>query len=78
MPGDRLRTGTTLAPQEQKTQERDIIIPVDRCLAMGAVGAREDNRLLPWQAINTDITKTTYNIAYNEEIDKYSIVQVYH
>jgi len=64
-------TRTATSPEQNKTQQRDIIKPTDHLITVGTMRPRLNNRELPWEAIDTDIEKTTDQEAKNEESRRY-------
>ena len=54
------------APQQQVTQERDVVIGGDGLVAVRATGARRDDRLVARKAMNADVQEAADDEAIQE------------
>jgi hypothetical protein len=59
-------TGAAFPPQYEIADDRDIVVPWDLVVTVWAMGRREDNRLVFWQATDAYIQKRTDHGAEDE------------
>ena len=65
-PGDGRMAGAAFCPQEEKADDRDIVIPADLVAALRAGRGGEDNRFLLRQPADADVEKRADDRAEDE------------
>ena len=68
-PGDFLMAITTAALEVDPTQDGDVVLPADRRTAVGALGARVDDGLMPREARDADVEETSKEQAEHKAYD---------
>src|SRR5205085_11290714 len=54
-PRDPLPAGAAAAQQDGEAQQRDVVVPADRRVAVWAMAGREDDRFFSWIAVDDDV-----------------------